>query len=110
MWEETTNRRPARRAELDAGIVRVLRSENAHFTLIWDQASSVQRATLQALAREPLVSATSQDFRRRHGLPGGSSVQRALDALVEDEVVVREAAGAYRIAEPFLAEWILRLA
>lgn len=110
VWEETTTRRPARRTELDAAIVRVLRSENAHFTLIWDQASRVQRATLQALAREPLVSATSQDFRRRHGLPGGSSVQRALDALVEDEIVVREAAGAYRIAEPFLAEWILRLA
>ena len=109
VWEETTMRRPARRAELDAGILRVLRSENAHFTLIWDQASRVQRATLQALAREPLVSATSQDFRRRHGLPGGSSVQRALDALVEDELVSREAAGSYRIAEPFLAEWILRL-
>ena len=87
----------------------MLRSENAHFTLIWDQASRVQRATLQALAAEPLVGATSQDFRRRHNLPGGSSVQRALDALVEDELVSREAAGAYRIAEPFLAEWILRL-
>jgi hypothetical protein len=45
----------------------------------------------------------------RHGLPGGSSVQRALDALVDEELVVRERAGAYRIAEPFLPEWILRL-
>jgi hypothetical protein len=51
----------------------------------------------------------SREFRVRHGLPGGSSVQRALDALVEDETVIREGPGAYRIAEPFLAEWILRL-
>jgi hypothetical protein len=109
VWEETPQGGTARRPELDAAIVQVLRSENAHFTLIWDQASRVQRATLQALAKEPLVSATSQDFRRRHGLPGGSSVQRALDALVEDELVIREAAGMYRVAEPFLAEWILRL-
>jgi DNA-binding IclR family transcriptional regulator len=87
----------------------VLQSENAHFTLIWDRASRVQRATLQALAAEPLVAATSREFRRRHGLPGGSSVQRALDALVSEELVVREAAGSYRIAEPFLPEWILRL-
>lgn len=110
LWEETAARAMARRQELDAAMERVLRSENAHFTLIWDQASRVQRATLQALAREPLVSATSEEFRRRHGLPGGSSVQRALDALVEEEIVLREAAGSYRIAEPFLAEWILRLA
>ncbi len=109
VWEETPARRTARQAQLEAGLERVLRSENAHFTLVWDRAARVQRATLRALAREPLVSATSRDFRHRHGLPGGSSVQRALDALVDEELVVRERAGAYRIAEPFLAEWILRL-
>jgi hypothetical protein len=109
LWEETSARRAAGAAELRSAIGRVLRSENAHFSLVWDRASRVQRATLQALAAEPLVAATSRDFRRRHGLPGGSSVQRALDTLVADELVVREAAGSYRIAEPFLAEWILRL-
>ncbi len=110
LWEETAPRRKAGLREFDAAMEHVLRSENAHFTLIWDQASRVQRATLQALAVEPLVSATSEDFRRRHGLPGGSSVQRALDALGEDELVMKEAPGSYRICEPFLAEWILRLA
>ena len=109
LWEETPGRRAAGQPELEAAIDQVLHSENAHFTLIWDRASRVQRATLQALALEPLVAATSREFRRRHGLPGGSSVQRALDALVAEELVVREAAGSYRIAEPFLAEWILRL-
>jgi AAA+ ATPase superfamily predicted ATPase len=109
LWEETPSRRTAREPDLSAAIGRVLRSENAHFTLIWDRASRVQRATLQALAAEPLVSATAREFRRRHGLPGGSSVQRALDALVAEELIVRVAAGSYRIAEPFLADWILRL-
>ena len=109
LWEETPARRAAGEKELAAAVDRVLQSENAHFALIWYRASRVQRATLQALAAEPLVAATSREFRRRHGLPGGSSVQRALDALVAEELVVREAAGSYRIAEPFLAEWILRL-
>ena len=90
VWEETTSRGRAGRRELAAALDHVLRSENAHFTLIWDQASRVQRATLQALADEPLVSATGEEFRRRHGLPGGSSVQRALDALGEEEIVLRE--------------------
>jgi uncharacterized protein len=109
LWEETPSRRRAGTAELDSALERVLRAENAHFTLIWDQAARVQRAVLQALAAEPLVSATSEDFRRGHGLPPASSVQRALDALAEDELVLRQAPGAYRIAEPFLAEWIVRL-
>jgi hypothetical protein len=107
LWEETAPRGKAGQGQFEAALDHVLRSENAHFTLIWDQASRVQRATLQALAAEPLVSATSEDFRRRYGLPGGSSVQRALDALTEEEVVLREGPGAYRIGEPFLAEWIL---
>ncbi len=62
---------------------------------------------LQALAAErgrPL----SGEYRRRHGLPGASSVQRALGALVKDELVARDGMGEYRIAEPFLAEWLQR--
>ena len=108
LWEETGARGKADEGAVAAALERVLRSEHAHFTLIWEQASRVQRVVLQALAVEPLVAATSEEFRARHGLPGGSSVQRALDALIEDELVARERPGAYRIAEPFLAEWIVR--
>jgi hypothetical protein len=46
-------------------------------------------------------------YRRKHNLPGTSTVQRALEALSEDEMVERAGDG-YRIAEPFLTEWIVR--
>jgi DNA-binding GntR family transcriptional regulator len=46
-------------------------------------------------------------YRRSHNLPGTSTVQRALEALVQDELVERYGSG-YRIAEPFLTEWIVR--
>jgi uncharacterized protein len=94
----------------DAALDRVLRAEHARFTLVWDQASGVQRLVLQALAAENTTSITAVDYRRRHGLPGSSSVQRALDALIGVELVVRDAPGAYRIVEPFLAEWVRRFA
>jgi DNA-binding MarR family transcriptional regulator len=84
----------------------VLRSEHAHFSLVWSRAAGAQRAVLQALAREPghpLASA----YRARHGLPAASTVQRALDALEREELVAR-AAGRARIVEPFLAEWLMR--
>jgi len=104
LWEETPRGRMARTAEYDRALADVLRAEHAHFELIWDQASSVQRLTLQALAQErgrPL----SGDYRRRHKLPGASTVQRALQALTRNELVSRTD-GEYRIAEPFLADWL----
>ena len=100
LWEEPTG-------DVAAALARVLWSENAHFSLVWDGASRVQRLVLEALAREPAESITSSDYRSRHGLPTSSSVQTALEALLEDELVTRIRAGEYRISEPFLAEWIL---
>ena len=102
-------RAPPTTRDCDAAMERVLRSENAYFTHVWDGASRTQRA------RAP--GARRRAGRRGHeqrstgagtGCPTGSSVHRALDALVEDELVAREGPGRYRIVEPFLAEWIRR--
>lgn len=100
LWEGPTD-------DVETALGRVLRSENAHFALVWDSASRVQRLVLEALAREPAESITSSEYRSRHGLPTSSSVQAALDALLEDELVAKIRRGEYRISEPFLAEWIL---
>ncbi len=108
LWEETSKARVARPAEYERALADVLRAEHAHFELIWDQASAAQRLTLQALAHErgrPL----SGDYRRRHRLPGASTVQRALQALTRNELVTRSD-NEYRIAEPFLADWLRRQA
>ena len=108
LWEETPAGAAATAAGVEAAMARVLRSENAYFTHVWEGASRAQRVVLQALAADPPDAATSTEYRRRHGLPAPSSVQRALDAVVADELVARERPGRYRIAEPFLAEWIRR--
>ena len=108
LWEETPAGGAATADGLEAAMARVLRSENAYFTHVWEGASRAQRVVLQALAADPPDAATSDEYRRRHGLPAPSSVQRALDALVTDELVARDGPGTYRIAEPFLAEWIRR--
>lgn len=108
LWEETPAGAAATAVGLDAAMSRVLRSENAYFTHVWEGASRAQRVVLQALAADPPDAVTSSEYRRRHGLPAPSSVQRALDALVADELVARQRPGTYRIAEPFLADWILR--
>ncbi|HEY1277955.1 MAG TPA: hypothetical protein VGF25_23820 [Thermoleophilaceae bacterium] len=106
LWERTPEGEEATPERLEQALTGVLRSEHAHFSLVWDRASRVQRLLLQALAAEP-GRPLSGAYRNRHRLPGPSSVQRALQTLVRDELVARRE-GGHRISEPFLAEWIRR--
>ncbi len=106
LWQATPRRGVTDAARLEEALAGVLRSEHAHFSLLWGRAAGAQRRLLLALARErghPLSGA----YRARHRLPAASTVQRALETLERDEVVVRDS-GLARIAEPFLAEWLAR--
>jgi uncharacterized protein len=104
LWEQTREGEEASVEQLRQALAAVLRSENAHFDLLWEDASTAQRLVLQALAGEPGRPFRS-DYRARHGLPPATNVQRALRSLEQREIVKGEE-GAYRIVEPFLAEWL----
>jgi uncharacterized protein len=105
LWQRT-GRRTSGPEEVDEALTDVLRSEHAHFTLLWGRASSAQRNVLHALARAP-GHPLSASYRRRFSLPGPSTVQKALEALERDELINRQQ-GFVEISEPFLGEWIVR--
>ena len=105
-WQEVGPEERAEAADVEAALGKVLRSEHAHFSLLWERASSVQRLVLAELAREP-GRPLSGDYRHRHNLPAPSTVQRAVETLERQELVARER-GLVRIVEPFLAAWLLR--
>ena len=107
-WEETPSGGDAALSTIDAALDATLRSEHSHFSLIWDGASSAQKRVLQALAQESPGRPISSDYQRRHSLPATPTVQTALTALERGELVKRVARGEYKIAEPFLSEWIQR--
>jgi hypothetical protein len=107
LWEETPKGGTATMEQYESALTKLLRSEHAHFGLIWDKSAKAQRLVLQALAAEP-GRPLSRDYRRRHGLPAASSVQRAVEALIKEELVAKDGRGEYRIVEPFLAEWLQR--
>jgi hypothetical protein len=104
LWEQTPAGASATPERLDAALAAVLRAEHSHFTLLWEEAAKAQRLVLQALAREP-GHPLAKPYRDRHGLPSAATVQKALGALQRREVLAGER-GAYRIVEPFLAEWL----
>jgi AAA+ ATPase superfamily predicted ATPase len=99
LWEEGT---------LDRALDATLRSEHSHFSLLWDGMSGAQKRVIQALAQEQPGRPLSSDYQRTHSLPATPTVQTALSALERTEVVRRVGRGEYRIAEPFLTEWVQR--
>ena len=104
LWGGDAGGRGLDQERFEAALADVLRSENAHFDLIWEKASKLSGWCSRPGARAG--PALSGAYRSRHRLPGPSSVQRALEALSRNfELIVREA--DHRIAEPFLADWLL---
>jgi uncharacterized protein len=105
VWEETPPAAEAGPEEVGCGLTDALRSEGAHFSLLWDAASSGQRLVLQALAAAPGRPYTAA-YRHDHGLPAATNVQKALQALRRRELIAENADGAIEISEPFFAEWV----
>lgn len=108
LWEATPPGGTAGAEQLESALEATLRSENAHFGLLWDGLPASQRLVLLALAEEQPAHPLTSDYQRRHSLPPTPTVQTALGALTRAELVRRAGRGEYRIAEPFLAEWLLR--
>jgi uncharacterized protein len=105
LWEEVPEGFSGSVGDLEDALKAVLRAENAHFTLVWENATKPQKLLLQALADEPGRPFTTP-YRNRFGLPTTSGIQRALKPLLEGELVRKEQRGDYDLAEPFLREWI----
>lgn len=105
LWEAVPEGSAGSVADLADALEAVLRAENAHFTLIWENASRAQKLVLQALAVEA-GKPFGAGYRGRHQLPPSSGVQRAIKPLVDRELVSRDRDGLYDLAEPFLREWI----
>jgi hypothetical protein len=109
LWDEVPSGFSATISDLERAIDVVLRSENARFTLLWDNLPRAQRQLLQALAVEP-GHVQSARYLLQYGLPSASTIQKAARALESAELIGKRPDGATAIVEPFLAEWIERYA
>src|SRR5947208_9470741 len=108
LWEELPEGFMAGERDLERALGGVLAAENAHFDLVWEQATRNERLLLLALGREP-GRPYSVEYRRRHGLSSSSHAQRSLRSLQRRELVRKRLDGSYELAEPFLPAWLERL-
>jgi hypothetical protein len=104
LWERTPAGTEAADDLVLPALDDALRSEHAHFSLLWEDCTTNQKLVLEALAQEE-GRPFSTDYRRRFGLGPATNAQRALRTLERREVVAGDR-GHYRIVEPFLADWL----
>ncbi|GAC1478362.1 MAG: ATP-binding protein [Candidatus Dormibacteria bacterium] len=89
-------------------IDRVLDAEAAQMTVLWHDSAPAQRNLLTALVEWGGKNIYSEAYRRHANLGPATTVQRAIQTLLERELVDLDATGAYLIKERFFEEWIRR--
>jgi hypothetical protein len=89
-------------------IDRVVDAEAAQMTVLWHDSAPAQRNLLVALVEWGGRNIYSEEYRRRANLGAATTVQRAVQTLIERELVDIDSAGIYVIKERFFEEWIRR--
>ena len=92
----------------DSWINSIIRSQADVFQDIYDQLTNSQRATLQAIAEINNTGIYSEESRIKFGLPVSSSLNEVLKAL-QRKGLVYKAKDTYKITNPILKEWLLKL-
>lgn len=93
-------------SDIEASLLDVIDAEDAHYTTLWESLSRAQRPLVQALATEPTTTPYAEAFRSRHQLGSAATVQRALQAVMERDVVDGSSIHGYRVPDVFLRTWI----
>lgn len=107
VWDEAVEGGIVESQAIDLALDKLLKRESTAYTFLWDSLSQKQKGLLIALAQEERPDIYSNQFLSRYNLGSASSIQKALRALVEKDVLDRENS-KYLIVDIFLKRWILK--
>jgi uncharacterized protein len=93
--------------DLHRTLTRLLGEQQMVFEESWQRLTLPQRAVLRAVVLESGRELLSADVRGKHRLPGTSSVQSALAALVKQDICQKEGS-RYVLTDSLYREWVAR--
>ena len=93
--------------DLHVTLTRLLGEQHTMFEESWQRLTLPQRAVLRALVIEEGRELMSADVRARHRLPGTSTVQAALAALLRQDIITKDS-GRYVTVDSLYREWVAR--
>jgi hypothetical protein len=108
-WDDVraAGRKTAGLEDLHLTLGRLLNEQATMFEESWQRLTLAQRAVLRAIVLESGRELLSADVRLRHRLPGASSVQSALAALMKQDIVMKDQ-GRYLVNDSLYREWLAR--
>jgi hypothetical protein len=108
-WDDVrgTRRKSVGLEDLHRTLTRLLGEHQMVFEEAWQRLTLAQRAVLRAVVVENGRELLSADVRTRHRLPGTSSVQSALAALVKQDIVQKDHT-RYVVTDSLYREWVAR--
>ena len=108
-WDDAraAGRKTAGLEDLHQTLGRLLNEQHTMFEESWQRLTLAQRAVLRAIVLENGRELLSAGVRLRHRLPGASSVQSALGALVRQDIVMKDQ-GRYLVNDSLYREWMAR--
>lgn len=106
VWELCDRKAKVIPKMLDDATQLLLERENYAYTTLWESLAVNQRKFLKGLASEAgKVQPFSSEFIGQYGLGSGSNVQRAVDSLIEKDVIDRDN-GSFLISDRFFRLWV----
>jgi hypothetical protein len=108
-WDDikASGRKSAGMEDLHATLTRLLGEQQTVFEESWQRLTLPQRAVLRALVLEEGRELMSAEVRTRHRLPGTSTVQAALAALIRQDIITKDG-GRYVAVDSLYREWVAR--
>ena len=108
-WDDVKEggRKTAGLDDLHATLLRLLGEQNTVFEESWQRLTLPQRAVLRALVIEEGRELMSADVRERHRLPGTSTIQAALAALIRQDIITKDG-DRYVTVDSLYREWVAR--
>lgn len=104
-----TNATVITKEDVSQVLLKILEQEESSFAAELDRLTNNQMRLLVAVAKEGLVPAINAGtFVRKHGLKGTSSINKALEYLIDKELVYKSAEG-YCVYNRFFSLWLSRM-
>jgi uncharacterized protein len=109
IWELTDPNTSVTASTIETAVQRLLDRESYAFTTLFEGLTANQKRLLEAIAREgEQEKLYSAEFIERTGFKSASTLQSALKALVEKDIIDRTESDTYMVSDRFLRLWIRR--
>jgi hypothetical protein len=106
LWELCEPKAEVTEKMIKSAVRVLLERENYAYTALWESLTVSQRRLLNGLAVEPVgVKVFAGEFVRRYGIRSASNVQRAVNGLLERDIIGRDN-GSFLITDRFFRLWI----